>query len=920
MNLEGSVSPASGRGRLIGREAEQASIAAALVPPDRGLTMLIRGSAGIGKSALIDEAVRQVGASRQVLRVAGSPTETALAMAGLHQLMRPSLPAVDADGPSSLRSLGVAFGLIAGHSPQLDMVAAAAMELLAAASADRPLLVVAEDVQWLDPDTISVLGVIGRGLHGTPIVMLATTEERTTNPVIDAATRVLELSALADAESRALVAMTAPGLDPVAQERVVQVAQGNPLALVELSKALAMATPPIGETDWLPLTGRLRNRLAARLEPLPTLARAALDLLALHDSESLSELLSAMTAGDGAADGLAGLESAAGAGLVDLSGNVVRFRHPLMRSVIYDLLPASRRAAGHLALGKAVGATTDRGILHRSQAASGYDPPLARELESVAERSVGRNAVLPALNALRRAADLTPSVPDRRRFLLRAAALAYELGRRDVAEHLRAQLSRLGDDEASRLLLDEFDAAADAGGHIGQSRVMTLSNLARQAHERGDRWLADVLLRSAAYRCWNLPGSATANNAVTAAVTELDALNELQRATVLGYTDPVGNAGTVHGLLRHAAATADVDSVALQDLGQVAFAIGDFELADRLCAESTVRLRAEGRIQVLPRALVVGAWAQLRSGQWPTALPLAEEGRRLADQTGLADWSAAGQAAVAMAAALRGEPTVARDLAAQVERVALPQRMTMAVVGSALARAAAAAGEGDFTRTWEQLVRMHTEADAAYHPVQALWSLASLAYAALQCGRLAQTRELTQRLMQRLPSTPAGPAVRMNVLYAGALLADDDMGEEPIRQALDLDVGAWPFERSLLQLALGASLRRRQRIRQSRALLLLAHDGFDGLGIRQWADRAGQELRAAGVPGPATDATAWGSLTPQEQQIARMVAHGLSNREVGHRLGLSHRTIGSHLYRIYPKLGITSRAQLSALNLNLSPP
>jgi DNA-binding NarL/FixJ family response regulator len=158
----------------------------------------------------------------------------------------------------------------------------------------------------------------------------------------------------------------------------------------------------------------------------------------------------------------------------------------------------------------------------------------------------------------------------------------------------------------------------------------------------------------------------------------------------------------------------------------------------------------------------------------------------------------------------------------------------------------------------------------------------------------------------------------MNVIYADALLAPDELIEQRIRAALDRDVGSWPFERSRMQLMLGSRLRRQKQTREARELLRAARDGFDSLGARLWAERAREELRAAGVPSREPAPTVWSSLSAQELQVARMVAEGLSNRQIGERLYLSHRTVASHLYRIFPKLGITSRAQLTVMSLDLS--
>lgn len=298
-------------------------------------------------------------------------------------------------------------------------------------------------------------------------------------------------------------------------------------------------------------------------------------------------------------------------------------------------------------------------------------------------------------------------------------------------------------------------------------------------------------------------------------------------------------------------------------------------------------------------------------------MSLAEEGRRLVEECGQLEWQANGYAAQAMVAALRGQAAESESLAARAEQIAVPYQMTNAVANSVLGRAVAAAGEGDFAMAWDYLVRMHSEGDPGCHPIQALWALSHLAHAALQCGQVESARRLVRELTGRLAVASAGPAARMNVLYARALLAPENAVDDRIREAIGQDVSIWPFERSRLQLVLGSRLRRQQRARDSRQYLRAARDGFDDLGASRWANRARDELRAAGVPSPTPVPAARSGLSPQELQIARMVAEGLSNREIGERLYLSRRTVSGHLYRIFPKLGITSRVQLTVLSLDL---
>jgi DNA-binding CsgD family transcriptional regulator len=908
---------ASGGGGLVGREAERALIAACLGDQPGGAAILVRGPAGIGKSALVDDAVQRAAASTRILRTVGASSETGLAMAGLYQLLEPLLPLAHLIPEPRQAALRVAFGIVTGPPPEPFAVAMAALDLLVDAAAEQPLLVVAEDMQWLDPATIGVLRFIVRRLEQDPIWLLATARDDGPDPLDGAASWVLELEPLGADESRRLLASAAPELHGPAQAAMLRVAEGNPLALVELPKTPGLTLRPTGSRGWLPLPQRLQAAFAARFELLPPGSRRALTLLALHDSGSLKELLDALGVQE-SPERLEVLEPAIAAGLLQLSNGQLRFGHGLMRSAVYNVTSPSGRQAGHLALAQAVGPATDRGILHRARAATGHDEAIAAELELAADRAASRGAVAAAVTALARGAELTASAPRKRRYLFRAATLAYELGQVDVGDAHRAVLSLLADDEQGRLLVEELAETADVSASGGLARLKALIGLAERSRLLGDDRLAGAFLYSAAYRCWTrLPATTLAPTVIRLATDWADALGEARQAAMLAYADPIGSTPAVTRIL-HTAVITELDSVTVQTLGHAASCIGDFELADTFYASVAARLRAEGRLQVLARTLDLQAWARLRQGRWSTAMPLAEEGSRLAGESGQPEWEASGLAAQAMVAALRGETAEAAAKADRAERIGGPGHMTVILAVCLLARAAAAAAEGDFSGAWDYLSRMHRQADPAYHPVQALWSLSHLAYAALHCDRVEATRELVRQLISRLPATPAGSVARMNMLYADALLAPDDLIEHRVRRALDQEVGNWPFEQSRMQLVLGSRLRREKRAQDSREMLRAARDGFDRLGAALWAERAAEELRAAGEASHPQAQAAWSSLSAQELQVARMAAEGLSNRQIGERLYLSHRTVASHLYHIFPKLGISSRAQLTALSLDLS--
>jgi AAA ATPase domain len=328
-----------------------------LQQPDHGGALLIRGPAGIGKSALVNDAIRRASRSRRLLRATGTPPESGLEFAGLYQLLRPVMAQAGSIPAARRAALNVAFGLADGTAPQRYAVAMAALELLAEVAVGQPLLAAAEDLHWMDPATVTVLGFIGRRLESDAIALIATIRDDVPNPIQDPALTVLELAPLTESASLELLAGAAPELGPHAQRRILTAAAGNPLALIELPQAPDWTSNAVEDTGWLPLGSRLRAAFAGRAESLPEDSRTALALLALHDSDALPEPLSALPIA-GVHTGVGALTAAAEAGLVELSASSLTFRHPLMRSAVCELTSPDIRVTGHSAPAEAIGAKT----------------------------------------------------------------------------------------------------------------------------------------------------------------------------------------------------------------------------------------------------------------------------------------------------------------------------------------------------------------------------------------------------------------------------------------------------------------------------------------------------------------------------------------------------------------------------------
>ncbi|EOD67610.1 AAA family ATPase, partial [Amycolatopsis vancoresmycina] len=419
---------------LSGRDTELKELGELVDGPEDRSGVLIRGEAGIGKSALVACAAAAASvAGLRVLRTTGAEAERNLAYAGLHQLLYPVRAGV-AELPEPQRdALRTALGLATGPEPSTYLVGLATLTLLAEAAAAKPLLLVAEDVHWLDRASADVLAFVARRIETEPIVLVATLRDGSEGPLADAGLVSMVLERLPPDASAELLDSVAPRLAPAVRTRVLAEAAGLPLALTELPSAVADLD---GLDPVLPLTERLERTFSARVSALPDETRTALLVAALNETTSLTETLTATAALLGGSADPEILAPAVEARLIELSAGAVTFRHPLMRSAIpASAAPLDRRNA-HLALVEALGDQPDRRAWHQAAATSGPDETVAAELERTAERARFRGGAAAAIAALEQAARLSDRPERRADRLLLAAELAVESGRRETAERL----------------------------------------------------------------------------------------------------------------------------------------------------------------------------------------------------------------------------------------------------------------------------------------------------------------------------------------------------------------------------------------------------------------------------------------------------------------------------------------------------
>jgi DNA-binding NarL/FixJ family response regulator len=390
------------------------------------------------------------------------------------------------------------------------------------------------------------------------------------------------------------------------------------------------------------------------------------------------------------------------------------------------------------------------------------------------------------------------------------------------------------------------------------------------------------------------------------------------KVAVAACAAPLERGAVVLTRLREFAGAARADAEVDYHLGNAAMQVGAFDLAARFSAAAVPGLRAQGRLGVLPRALAVQAWSRVRLGDLATAAPIAAEAAELAQKTRQPFVFGLAVAVQAEIAALRGQAERAAELADEAGRAGLAAGARPVLATVQLARGLAALSEGRYEDAFADLRRLLDRADPAHQPALRTCCVAELAEAAVRAGEAAAMRDIVRELEPPAATTPS-PALHIGLRYARAVLASTEDAEELFRAALRADLAGWPVERGRVHLAFGEWLRRQRRVVESRAHLRAAQEAFTALGLPAWAGRARRELRSTGRTSPDRGPAAREKLTPHELSIARLAAEGLTNREIGRRLYLSHRTVGTHLHRIFPKLGVTSRVDL-ARALPTAPP
>jgi len=885
---------------------------------EHGGSLAVTGGPGVGKSAVLREAATR--AARRgilVLRATGVQSEALLPFGGLYQLLRPVLGYMDGLAAPQRHAMQSAFGLAERISSDFFLTALATLNLLAECAKGSPVLVIADDAQWLDQSTFDVLAFVARRLDFEPVLLISAVPDGHQSPV-EAGMPSLHLEALPVPAAAALLDSCAPGLPDSVRARFLDEAAGNPLALVELPVAYRKARQRTELPQWLPLTTRLAQAFAARAFELPDQTRTALLVAALNDGFLISESLDATALLVSAAPIPDLLAPAADAGLIETDDTELRFRHPLMRAAIRQEAGISQRHAVHAALAEVLQSKPERQVWHRAAAITGPDESVARALEAAAAQAQRRGGTAVAVSALQRAASLSDG-EQRPRRLLHAAELAFELGRHDLVRSLLAEAEPLGLPSRDTARLTWIRESFRDGIPVGAASARSLTGAAERAGADGDTDVALKLLNGAAQRCWwTEPAQATRDEIIAAAERLNVAESDPRLLMILAFAAPIDRGAVVIDRLSRLAPIAGTRAGADRLCGIAATAVGAFDLATAPLAKSVAALRDQGRLGLLARALTVQAWSSAQLADLGAAIPAADEGRRLAQETTQPLIAATAEAVQAMLAALRGDHEAATALAAHAERGGVSVGANAVLAAAQFARGLAGLSAGRPADAFQHLRRIHDPADPAYHYAIRCFTIGDLAEAAYRSGNpqgIAVFMDDMEAVARRTPS----PKLHADLRYARALLADEVSAPLFFDAALGPDMTSWPFLRARVQLAYGEWLHQRRQNAASRAPLRAACEAFDALGVIPWSERARQQLRATGETSRPRSPEALDQLTPQELQIVQMAARGLTNREIGQMLYLSHRTVSSHLYRAFPKLGITSRTEIGSAFRTLFP-
>ena len=905
-----------GRGRERGRIAALREEARA----GRGGALVLRGQPGVGKSALLRDAV-DGSDGMQVLTTEGIESEAPLAFAALQRLLRPAMRHVGQLPAPQANALRAAFGEDTEQAPDRFLVFLAALSLLAEAAERAPVLCVVDDAHWLDEGSAAALTFVARRLGPERVAMLFGAREGDLRRFDSGGLPELEVGGLDPVAAAALLSERA-GV-PVAVEvldRLMATTGGNPLGLVELPSVLSAAQLG-GEQrlpSELPLTEGVQRIFLDRSRRLSAEAQLLLLVAAADDSGRLTVVTqAAQMLGIGAA---ALTEVERSQLLTVRATTAVELRHPLVRSAVYQGVTSLSRRQAHRALAAVLtGADdADRRAWHLAAAADGPDDAVVAELDSTAGRAQRRGGYEAASAALERAAELTRDDEGRAQRLLGAATHAWLAGQLGRAMALADTARPLTAAPAVRADVDKLRGRIEFNVGSVPASIRVWTQAAREVAPTDRRRARELALIASAGSTFMAEHDRTDLDPAEVLEDLADAAPARERCLaglVTGFHSLLaGDLSRAAPALRDALAAGDhlVETDLLTSLGIAAFHLGEDEEFRRSFGQLLAQSRDSGAVGLVLFALPRLALAHLAAGQWNDAISHAAEALRLARDIGQPALTAMPLAQLTLFAALRGETGYDSRLAdLEAVMAAQPAGILVVLVDDTVRWAkgvhdALAGQPASAARHLAQLTQPPLARLAAYDRLEA----------AVRAGDVPKAREWLAELEQFADAVGSARALGV-VSFGRALLADGAAAEAHFRQALEHQaLSRRPFEHARGQLGYGEFLRRARRRVDAREHLRAALSTFEDLGAHGWAERARQELRASGETARKRDAATSAALTAQEAQVAALVASGLSNRDVAAQLFLSPRTIDFHLRNIFAKTGVSSRSQLVRLNLS----
>jgi DNA-binding CsgD family transcriptional regulator len=899
---------------LIDRHAERDTLKrlVAAVRDGEGRALVVCGEAGVGKTALLDYLADNASGCR-VVRTAGCQSEMELAFAALHQLCTPLLEGLTRLPAPQRDALRIAFGMGSGSTPDRFLVGLAVLNLLSDAAEPQPLICVVDDEQWLDRASAQVLGFVARRLVAEAVGMVFAARV----PSADVAGLPdLTVEGLPEADARALLesALTGP-MDTRVRDRILAETHGNPLALLELPRAL---TPQelaggFGLHSAMRLSCRVEETFRRRVRALPDQPRL---LLLIAAAEPVGDPGLVWRAAAKLGVGAEAAAPATEAGLIEF-GTRVRFRHPLVRSTVYGSTLAQERQKVHSALAEVTDPQLDpdRRAWHRAHAVPGPNEAVAAELERCADRAQARGGVAAGAAFLERATILTLDPMRRTDRALAAASANLQAGAFDAVRQLLsvAEAGAITDMQQARIDLIGADLA------FVTNRGSDAPPLLLKAAKRLEPIDADLsratylqALASAMFAgrlalgggVLEVAGDVDAAPPPTSAPRASDFLLD---GLVADYTR--GYAAGMP-LLRKALDVFDTDVPAEEKLRWywVADIVAQHLWDDdrwQLFTHRHVQLaRDVGALSELPIALTARAFFLQFAGELVEAAALVQELQAAMEATGttLAPYARMGLEA------FRGRHAETTALVeATIEDVSLRGEGN----GIAVAQWATAVlnnGVGDYQTA---MTAAQSASDYPGEIVSPNWALVELVEAAARSGKSETAAEALRRLAEVTSASGTNWALGVEA-RSRALLSDGDAAECLYRESIErLRRTSIRADLARSHLLYGEWLRRQRRRVDARAQLRVAHEMLDSMGMDAFAERARRELRATGeTTRKRSVAAADEELTAQEALIARMARDGLSNPEIAARMFISARTVQYHLRKVFAKLGIESRTQL----------